>query len=111
MVGAAAGDEAAHAALNTRLHTRNTLRMQRYPHRIVLELADVEPSPARGNISITLVTPLSEEPVNRKLCALDFRRVCPDQILCKIAYCEPQCQRADLAFVRTEYDLAHIHEY
>jgi hypothetical protein len=61
-VGAPAGDEAAHAALNTRLQTRNILRMRRYPHRIVLGLTDSEPSPTRGNSSITLVTPLSEEP-------------------------------------------------
>jgi hypothetical protein len=59
IVGAAAGDEAAHVALNTSVHTRNTLRMQRDPHRIALELADIEPSPVRRNISITLVTPLS----------------------------------------------------
>jgi hypothetical protein len=44
----------------------------------------------------------------RKLCALAFRRVCPDQTLCKIAQCEPQCQRNDCAFTGFLYDLAHI---
>ena len=49
-------------------------------------------------------------PVDRKLCALAFQRVCPDQTLCKIAQCEPQCQRSGRPFARFQYDLAHIRE-
>jgi hypothetical protein len=61
-----------------------------------------------GNPAVLGSSSEGNSPVDRKLCALAFQRVCPDQTLCKIAYCEPQCQRVGLRFTQIEYDVAHI---
>src|SRR5258708_30913345 len=78
--------------------------------------ATLKLTPQRRDSSITLVTPLCQTSFlkmgpYRKLCALALRRVCPDQTLCKIAQCEPQCQRNGGAFARFLQDLAHIHAH
>jgi hypothetical protein len=62
-VGAAARAAAAQTALKAKLPASNMLRMRGWPQRVILELVKFEPAPTHSNTSITLVTPLSEEPV------------------------------------------------
>src|SRR5215469_6210887 len=49
-------------------------------------------------------------PVDRKLCALAFRRVCPDQTYAKSHNVNRSVNATKGAFSRSQYDLAHIRE-
>src|SRR5277367_3758872 len=99
ILGAAAIDDWAIAALTINDAASNALRML---CKIQIDAAAPRLINHAGNPAVL------GTPVDRKLCALAFRRVCPDQTLCKIAQCEPQCQRNDCAFTLFLYDLAHI---
>jgi hypothetical protein len=104
MVGAAARDDAAIAAPRIRLPAINALRMRCNAHTDAAASRFINHA---GNPAV-LDLILKKWAPYRKLCALAFQRVCPDQTLCKIAQCEPQCQRNGGVFARFLQDLAHI---
>src|SRR3974390_427418 len=99
MLGAAASDAPAKAAPRIRPPTINALRM---PCNAPTDAEAPRLINHAGNPAVLGM------PVDRKLCALAFQRVCPYQTLCKIAQCEPQCQRNGCAYIAFLYDLAHI---